>query len=80
MRQKPAIGKSACEARQKRPLIITFDSSSRKFNKLAILNSGRARRFARAAIQAFVDMFDEAGIHWNVALLDANHLVNSPAW
>src|SRR6266567_5936579 len=79
MRQKAAIGKFACQARQKRPLIVTFDSSTRKFNKLAVLNPGRARSFARAAIQTFVDMFDEAGIYRSVALLDANHLVNSSA-
>jgi hypothetical protein len=49
------------------------------FDKLSVLHARRARRFARAAIQAFVDMIDKCIRNGQLSLLHLEHLPDAPA-
>src|SRR5246127_212726 len=77
MGQKPAVSKIAREPRQEWPLVIALNPRTCELHKLAVFNSRRARRFARAAIQALIYVLDKRYVHRRMALVHADHLLNS---
>jgi hypothetical protein len=56
MRKQVAVHKLAREASEERPPVIALDECAGVFDKLAILDCGRACSFASAAVKAFVDV------------------------
>ena len=60
-------------------MVVALNPCARVFDKLSILDAGRARGFTCATVQTFVDVLYEARIYRHVALFDANHLVDSAA-
>ena len=79
------IGKQAAknkiprQSREKWPLVILFDLRARRLHQLAVLDARGARRLARAAIQALIDMLDEGVAERQTALVHQHDLADSPA-
>ena len=79
VRQQAAINDVASDPRQQRTLVVALDARSRVLDELSIFNAGRARRFARAAVETFIDVIDERIGDRNITLFHVNHLMNSAA-
>ena len=79
MRQQVAIDQAARGARQQRPAIVLLDLRARRLHQLAVLDAGRARGFAGAAIQALVDVLNEGITEREAPLVHQNHLPDAAA-
>jgi len=77
----------ARETRKKWALVIAFNARSGVLDELAVVHAGGAGGFASAAVEAFVDVIDEAGGDGHSflrrvgdgGLLDADHLADTSA-
>ncbi len=58
---------------------MLLDLRARHFHELAVLDARRARRLARAAIQAAVNVRDESLAQLEPTLVHQLHLANAPA-
>ena len=79
IREQAAKNEIARHAREKWPLVVLLDLRARRFHQLAVFHAGGARRLARAAIQALIDVLDEGIAQRQSALVDQNNLANSSA-
>src|SRR5271167_2839137 len=79
--------KIALEARKERAAVIAFDAGAGVLDEFAVAHAGGAGGFAGAAVEAFVDVIDEAGGDGeglllgvgDGGLLDADHLADASA-
>ncbi len=77
--QQAAKHKIPRKARKKWPPVILLDLRARRFDQFAVLDAGRARGLARAAIQALVDVLHEGFAEREPALIHQHHLADSAA-
>ena len=77
--KQAAKNKIARDARKKRPPVILLDLRASRFDQLAVFDAGRTRGFARAAIQALVNVLDEGFAEREPALIHQHHLADAPA-
>src|SRR5438128_401481 len=59
--------------------IIALDAGAGMLNELSIFDAGRAGRFARPAVQAFVDVIDEGIGDGLLVQFDLDHLMDAAA-
>src|SRR3970282_1316122 len=64
----------ASKPRDERPPVVLLDLAAGGFNKHAILHAGGTGSFTGAAIQALINVFDEAVGELEPGLLHQNHL------
>lgn len=79
VRQELAKDEVAREARQERAPVVAPDAGAGVFDELAVLDAGGAGGFAGAAVEAFVDVVDEAGGDRLLAVFDVDHLADAAA-
>lgn len=69
--------KSARGLGEPRAFVLCLDARPRMLDQLSELDTGRAGGFARAAIQAFVDVVDEDAGKRQLSFVHQNHLADS---
>src|SRR5207249_9766688 len=79
MRKYSAEEEPAKEARAQRALVIFLDLPARRFDQAAVLDSGRARRLAGAAVETQVDVPDKTLAQRQPPALHLDHLVDPAA-
>src|SRR5271170_6969335 len=79
MRQKPAINKIARHPRRPRARIFLLDLRPRQFDQFSVFDARRARRLARAAIQAAIHVRYECVAKLQSPFINELHLPDSPA-
>src|SRR5947207_16012381 len=72
--EEPAKG-----ARERRALVIFLDLPPRRFDQAAVLDSRRARRLARAAVETQIDVPDKTLAQRQPPALHLEHLVDPAA-
>ena len=79
VREQMMEDEAARDAREKRTLIVSLDAGTSEFHELSVLDAGGACGFAGAAVEAFIDVVDEAGGDGLFAVFHVNHLLDAPA-
>src|SRR3989442_12634971 len=79
MRQDMAKDEAARQTREDGPAVVLFDLGPRNFHQLAVFDARGARRLARAAVQAPIDVPDERNPQPQLSLIDQQHLPAAPA-
>ena len=79
IRQQVAKHEVARQSREKWPPVVLLDLRARCFHQLAVFDARGARRLARAAIQALIDMLYEGVAERQAALVHQHDLADSPA-
>src|SRR5207245_7957609 len=74
VRQDMAKDEAARQTREDGPAVVLFDLGPRNFHQLAVFDARGARRLARAAVQAPIDVPDEPIAQLTRSLLDRNPL------
>jgi len=78
-RKEMSKNKIARVSREKWARVVSFNFGASVFNELAVFDAGGAGGFAGAAVEAFIDVFDEGIGDGLVIEFDVNHLADASA-
>ena len=79
MRQQGAEEQPPPGTLEPRPAIVLLDAGAGRFDQPTVFDAGRTSCFARAAIQAAVDVLHEAFAERQLSLIDQQHLPDASA-